>query len=354
MPRCLVLRALGLGDLLAGVPALRALRRGLPDHELVIAMPRSLAPLAELAGIADRVVHRADLGPIDWDGPPPELAVDLHGNGPASKGPLLALDPRRMVAFAGSAPDGRWVPGPEWRDDEHEVHRWCRLVRTTLGIPTDPTDLLIDPPAGVVPDAGPGPVLIHPGAASGARRWPVERFAEVAAWASRFAPVAVTGSPAERRLAEEVRRRASLPQESVLAGRTDLVGLAGLVASARLVVCGDTGLAHLASAYRRPSVVLFGPTPPRLWGPPPDGPHVVLYKGRPDDVRKRDPHGAQPDRRLLQITAPEVIEAAVSLLWRPPPQARPGPPRGPSTQPSDADRRREGSWGTSRESRGRG
>lgn len=352
--RCLVLRALGLGDLLAGVPALRALRNGLPDHELVLAMPRALAPLAELADVADRIVDRVDLGPIDWEGPPPELAVDLHGNGPASKEPLLALDPGRLVAFGGPAPDGRWTPGPEWDDEEHEVRRWCRLVATTLDVPTDPGDLVIRPPAGAASAEGPGPIVIHPGAASGNRRWPAERFAELARWAARFATVVVTGSAAERSLAEEIRRRAHLPPEAVVAGRTDVLELAALVSGARLVVCGDTGVAHLATAYRRPSVVLFGPTPPQLWGPPAEGPHVALWHGDPRDLRKRDPHAAAPDARLLQIGVPEVLAAAVSLLDEQERSRAPAPGSPTSTRSSGSGPREGASTETSRGAAGRG
>jgi len=321
VPRCVVLRAHGLGELLTAVPALRALRQGIPDHEIVLATPRTLVPVARLTGAVDDVVHHPGSGPLGWDGPPPELAVDLHGAGPPSKGALLALRPGRLVAFAGSAPDGRWVPGPPWREDEHEVHRWCRLVQG-LGLVADPTDLRLDPPAGVVPAAGPGPVVIHPGASSAARRWPADRFAQVAAWASRFAPVALTGSRSDRRLCEEVRRRASLPEDSVLAGRTDALDLAGLVAAARLVICGDTGVAHLAAAYARPSVILCGPSPPGLCTPPVDGPQLVLYRGDPGDRRSRDRHSASPDPRLLRITVHDVIEAAISLLWQ-----RPSPVR---------------------------
>lgn len=353
MARCLVLRALGLGDLLAGVPALRALRSGLPDHEVVLAMPRALAPLAELADVADRIVDRVDLGAIPWQEPPPELAVDLHGNGPASKAPLMALAPGRLVAFGGPAPDGRWLTGPGWDDEEHEVRRWCRLVATSLDVPADPSDLVIRPPAGSAALEGPAPVVIHPGAASGSRRWPPERFAAVARWAADVAPVVVTGTAAERPLADEVRRHAGLPPESVVAGATDVLGLAALVAGARLVVCGDTGVAHLATAYRRPSVVLFGPTPPQLWGPPADGPHVALWHGDPHDLRKRDPHGAAPDGRLLQIGVAEVVAAAVSLLDRTDARA---PARGtsPSTRSSAAAPPAAASSATSRGAPGRG
>ncbi len=74
-PRVLVLRALGLGDLLAGVPALRALRQGLPDHEMVLAAPADLAPVAGATGAVDRLLPASAPGravprTLDWTGPP--------------------------------------------------------------------------------------------------------------------------------------------------------------------------------------------------------------------------------------------------------------------------------------------
>jgi ADP-heptose:LPS heptosyltransferase len=50
----LVLRALGVGDLAAGVPALRALRAAFPDRTLALAAPAWLTPLIELTGAVDR------------------------------------------------------------------------------------------------------------------------------------------------------------------------------------------------------------------------------------------------------------------------------------------------------------
>ncbi|WP_122818877.1 glycosyltransferase family 9 protein [Nocardioides pantholopis] len=304
-PRALVLRALGLGDFLAGVPALRALRRALADHETVLAAPSALAPLVTLSGAVDRLLPTGELESVPWSGPPPQIAVDLHGNGPASKAVLQALRPGRLVAFGGPGADGASVPGPAWDVDEHERDRWCRLVADAFGRNADPEDLLL--PVPLVPVPARGAVVVHPGAASGARRWPAARYAAVAQWAlAAGARVVVTGGDAERPLALQVCRLAGLPETACLAGRTNLCELAALVASARLVVCGDTGMAHLASAYRTPSVVLFGPTPPQRWGPPADGPHDAVWLG----TAPGDPHAGRVDPALLRVTVPDVVRRA--------------------------------------------
>ena len=310
MRRALVLRAIGLGDHLAGVPALRALRRALPDHELVLAAPGVLGPLVGLTGAVDRHLPVGELQPVPWTGPPPDVAVDLHGNGPASRSLLEILRPGRLVAYE--------VPGgPRWDPEEHERDRWCRLVTESFGVAADPHDVALEEPdvAPPVVDA----VVVHPGAAAPGRRWPAQRFAAVArALAEQGETVVLTGSAGEVGLAEDVSRSAGLPSTAVLAGRTDLAELAALVASSRLVVCGDTGTAHLASAYRRPSVLLFGPTPPQRWGPPP-GPHTVLWRG----TRAGDPHAVDVDPALAAITVADVLEACRLRLSPPPPAPLP-------------------------------
>jgi ADP-heptose:LPS heptosyltransferase len=288
------------------VPALRALRAAYPDHEMVLAAPAALRPLVDLAGAVDSIVPTQPLEPVSWEGSAPELAVNLHGSGPESHRVLLRLRPGRLVAFA-STPAG--VEGPQWDPAEHEVARWCRLVSESLGVPADPADLLLKPPAIEPPVAG--AVVVHPGAAFPARRWPVERFAAVARWATELGhEVVVTGGPEERRLAEQVAAAAGLPGTAVLAGRTDLGGLAAVVAAARLVVCGDTGVAHLASAYRAASVLMFGPTPPSRWGPPSAGPHTVLWRGEGGG----SPFAEEPDPALLKITVADVLQAAEDRL----------------------------------------
>jgi ADP-heptose:LPS heptosyltransferase len=302
-PRVLVLRALGLGDLLAGVPALRGVRRAYPDHRVVLATPTELAPLALATGAVDEVLPARGLAPLG-DPTPPEVAVNLHGRGPQSHALLRAVRPRHLVAFR--CPAAGHEDGPAWYPGEYEVARWCRLL-AAHGIDADPADLGISPPAD---SAHAGCVVVHPGAAHPRRRWPAERFAAVArSLSAAGAEVVITGSAGEACLAREVQDAAGLPADAVLAGRTGVLALAGLVAAARLVVCGDTGVAHLATAVGTPSVVLFGPVSPLEWGPPAGrSAHVALW--RPTDGAA----GAGPDPSLAAIEVADVVATAGRLL----------------------------------------
>jgi ADP-heptose:LPS heptosyltransferase len=299
------LRALGLGDFLTGIPALRALQRAHPRQRVVLAAPPALAPLARLAGI--ELAAAGELQPLAPDLHGAGLLANLHGRGPQSHRVALAARPRRLIAFEHpDVPESAGMPG--WRAGEHEVDRWCRLLRDS-GIPADPADLRIEPPPA--PAWAVGATLIHPGAASAARRWPPARFAAVASHErARGCAVLVTGGAREVAIAREVAHLAGLPESSVLAGRTTLEQLAAVVAGAGRIVSGDTGVAHLATAFARPSVLLFGPTPPSEWGPrtATGGPHRVLWSGR-----RGDPHADRPDPGLLAIGVDDVVRELAVL-----------------------------------------
>jgi ADP-heptose:LPS heptosyltransferase len=334
----LVLRALGLGDALTGVPALRGLRRLHPGRPLLLAAPAAIGEWLTGLGLVDGVVPTSGLD----DEPPgralgPHDAVNLHGRGPQSHAVLLAGGPRSLLAFA--PPPGSGVSDqvatlagdlPDWRPDEHEVLRWCRLVSGAGGA-CGPQDLQLasasgEPcgdecgQAGAITPSRPHPwahtearpfVVLHPGAASGSRRWPLDRWAAVARVVSRRVDVRLTGSDDERALCATVAESAGLPPGSVTAGSLDLPSLVDLVARAALLVCGDTGVAHVATATGTPSVLLFGPVSPQQWGPAIDPElHRVIWHGSGTG----DPHADEPDPALLRITPEEVLEAAGDLL----------------------------------------
>ena len=310
--RVVVLRTLALGDLLVAVPALHGIRAALPSSRVTLAAPAGLAPLALLTGAVDEVVHVRGL-----DAPLPpalhgaDVAVNLHGSGPQSHRLLLAAAPERLVAYACPAAS---ADGPPWGGPEHESARWCRLVSAAWDIPLDPDDRALAVPATSPPVTG--ATILHVGAGYGSRRWPADRWASVArSLVSAGHRVVLTGNEAERGVALVVAAVAGLPDDTVLAGRTSLDELAALVAAAALVVSVDTGVAHLATAYAVPSVVLFGPAPPARWGPPARPRHVVLWHGDPADPwREGDVHGSAPDPLLLAVEPGEVLAAAATAL----------------------------------------
>ena len=234
--------------------------------------------------------------------------MNLHGRGPESHRVLLAARPRRLLAFA-SAEAG--VGGPAWRDDEHEVARWCRLLRRGRASPPTRRASTCRARRG----AGRG------GAA--ARRWSTRarRAGRAAGRPARFAAVAraerragrrvvVTGGPAERRLALRVAAEAGRARPATSwPGAPACASWRGWWRSADRVVCGDTGVGHLATALGTPSVVLFGPVPPARWGPPPDRPaHRALWAGGTGD-----PHADRIDPGLLRIGVDRVLDALEGL-----------------------------------------
>jgi hypothetical protein len=297
----LALRALGLGDALTGVPALRGLRRLVAPAPLVLAAPGVIGRWMVEMDVVDGYVETPDL-----DAPPPGRvlgphdAVDLHGNGRPSRDLLQRGGATCITDFA--------LGGPPWCTDEHEVDRWCRLARS-MGASCGREDLRLRPrPLSASGDY----VVVHAGAASGSRRWPAGRWAAVIqALAADGWRVVLTGAATERGLCEQVRTLSGVGACCDTAGRLSLPALADVVGGAALVLCGDTGVAHLATALAVPSVLLFGPVSPAAWGPAIDPDlHRVIWHGDGHG----DPHGTTPDPHLLEVQVPEVVAEARALL----------------------------------------
>lgn len=308
-PRLTILRARGLGDLLTVVPALRALARVFPDHRRLLLAPDWLAPLLPLITEQGEPCVDALFECPGLDDDPgalpgwPEVAVNLHGRGPESHHLLLATGPGQLIAFRHhEVPETAAMP--RWRADESETQRWCRLLRS-CGIPADPSELAIDPPAVAAPPRARGAILIHPGAEAGARHWPPQRWATLAASEqARGRTVTISGFAAEVGLANRIATEAGLDPGCVIAGRTDLPGLAAHVAAAAVVASADAGVARLATALGVPSVSSFDPARSLRRKAPLGRRHRALWGSGAGDRH------AAVDSGLLKIEA----EAALAQL----------------------------------------
>ncbi len=337
--RIAVFRALVLGDMLCATPALRALKAAWPAAEL------TLIGLPWARELADRLpaVDRFEAFP-GWDGLPEiapdraeqpaflarmraarfDLLVQLHGSG-SIVNPLLASF--GAVRVAGFAEPGDFSADPAlhtvWPKAGHEIERLLHLV-DHLGIARQGLHLDLPVTDGdrqrlceQVPEldtwADDGIVCVHPGAQLPSRRWLPARFAEVAdRLAAAGLRIVLTGGANEAAIAAEVRALMSHPALD-LTGRTDLFSLGALVERARLVVCNDTGVLHVAAAVGTPSVAVSSGADVARWAPLDTGRHRVFWRDVPCRPcgHRECPYSHECARA---VAAGEVGDAAVAAL----------------------------------------
>jgi heptosyltransferase-2 len=291
-----------LGDVCFAAPTAAALRAAAPRAELVAACRPALAPLAGLLPGVSRVEPVAPGGgrPLSTARRWRALGCDAAVVFPRSFRAALPAALARVPVRVGFSSEARALllthPLRDWRP-LRAAHRtaWFGALLAPFGVPppSEPWRLPA-PAAGLawadaflaaagVPRSGGPLVALEPGGAYGtAKRWPEERFAALArrlALEDR-ADVVVVGSAEMVPLAERIAAAAGTGVH-VAAGRTDLLGLAGLLARSRALVTNDTGPMHLAAALGTPVAALFGSTDPAVCGPRGKGSVRVLYERVP-------------------------------------------------------------------------
>lgn len=276
--RVLVVRPGGIGDAVLLLPALRALRQAAPGSPVDVLCESRNAPVFELSGLADRVL-RADAAPFAT------LRALRRGRYAAvldteqfhhfsavfaarTRAPLRVgfnVAPARLGLYTHTVPYD--LQGPE------DAQFGC-IFAAALGVPS----IELPPRAGSIPsDRLPPPpdglperfVALHPGGSAPCKRWAPDRFAAIARGLRERTgmPCVLVGSQADRAAAAAVARETGV---SDFCGHLDLASTASVLARAGLLVGPDSGIAHLAVAVGARAVVLFGPSDPLKWGPPPN------------------------------------------------------------------------------------
>jgi heptosyltransferase-2 len=247
--RRLVIRPGAIGDFIVSLPAIECLR----ESWLEVWTRSAYVPLARTA---DRARSIAATG------------LDLLGIG--------ELDPRLIAELRGFDSIVSWYGSnrPEFRElvaslglpfhflpalppDEagmHAVDYYIAQVRDMAPCAAEAVPR-IRCPGGREEFA-----VIHPFAAAVRKRWPLERFRELAREIERRVPVCWCAGPEDE-----------FPCAVRIA---DLYELARWLAKARVFIGNDSGISHLAAAAGTPVVALFGPTDPAIWGP--RGPEVRI------------------------------------------------------------------------------
>ncbi|MGW3891017.1 HAD-IIIA family hydrolase [Micromonospora chokoriensis] len=283
----LVVRSDSAGDVLVTGPAIRAVAAG-AQRVVLLCGPRGRAAADLLPGVDEIIEH-----PLPW--------ID------STPAPVAPEDMRSLIARLGAVGADQAVVFTSFHQSALPLALLLRMAgigriaaisddypgslldvrhRVPVGVPEPERALSLAAAAGHrLPDGDepvlrlrhdvvaerpsdlgePGYVVLHPGSAASSRACPPGVATRIAgALTAAGHRVLVTGGPDER----QVTARVAAAGGTDLGGRTDLAGLARIVADASAVVVGNTGPAHLAAAAGVPVVSLFAPTVPfGQWGP---------------------------------------------------------------------------------------
>ena len=340
IPRVVVRIPNWVGDAVIAVPALRELRRVLPEAHLALVSRPGAADVFLDADFVDEVLvyDRAGLFSAwdqvrEWRRRKFDLALLFQNAFEAAAIAFLSRVPTRM----GYDTDRRGIllthplPSPAWKDERHESFYYLHIVgelerilygtsaientepRFELRVSDDRKrkagEFLHEHGAGI---SAPLTVLCPGSINSRAKRWPAERYAELAdRLAASGADVALIGSPGELDVSQEVCKHAQ-SQPIVLTGKTTVAEATAIIAIADVLITNDTGPAHIGAALHTPTLVIFGPTNPLTTYPLSSSAEIVRRAPDCAPCMLRD---CPIDHRCMTaITPADVFERASVLM----------------------------------------
>ena len=333
--RILVARNAWLGDLVVFLPTLAALRARFPGAHVTLGVQRGFnaGGILESSGLVDEV-REISFPEGGWRRLAGALRLFASGYDLAIHGMYYFM--LRAAFFSGA-------PRAAGTDDGHPLQALLDIavplqalrheadnnlaVAEALGAALPPGERVprlarIDDPPRVarllarlsLPARAPL-VALHPGSKLWSRRWPAERFAELAARLLEERPalnVVLTGTAGEAALAASIRSLVPEPaRERVVdaTGACDLSELRLLLGACEALVCNDTGVMHVARALGTPLVALLGPENDLRWGPHPLGPGPAIALRHQVPCAPCSRHMCEPHWCLRLLTVTEVHAA---------------------------------------------
>ena len=282
----LIVRLGALGDIVHAVPAAAALRRTFPGARIDWLVDARHRGMVDLVSVVDRAVVLERPSAAGWLDVTRRMrdarydaAIDLQG---LLKSAILARasGAARVIGFSiwhlrekSARPFYTETDRRGRLEADHVIVKNLRLL-SALGVHDERVEFplaAVESPALTAVRAAAGEsrpfALINPGAAWPNKRWPAERFGEIAAFLREVRGIAsfVLWGPGEEGLAGAVVDASG--GAARIAPRTGLPDLLALCRAASLMVSGDTGPLHIAAAAGTPIVAIFGPTDPHRNGP---------------------------------------------------------------------------------------
>lgn len=298
--KVVLLRASRIGDFICTTPAFRALSAALPHAEITMITLPLLRDLVERSPYLHRFVAFPGYPGIAEQFFDPQratsffqamqserfaLAIQMQGSGVNSNPFMLMLGARFTAGFIrqGDAP-GLLDAALPWPQRGHEISRMLSILRF-LGIdahcteteyalwPQDHADAERLLAGAKLPFIG-----LHPAARDATRRWPLERFVQVATLLhhGHGGTIVILGEEVENCAREALVREIGVESCLDLTRKTSLPVLGAVIARLSLLVTNDSGPAHIAYALGTPTVTIFGGGSPEAYAPLQNGPFRIL------------------------------------------------------------------------------
>ena len=346
--RLLIVRLSAMGDVIHTLPAAQALRNAFPEAMIGWLIEERWAELLCAPGTPRRGPRSAQRPLVDWvhtvnlkgwrkslfELPSIEkiarvwndvraaryqVAIDLQG---AIRSAVLARWSGAPVVYG--AAESRESPASLWYTRQVAA-RGTHIIEQNLSVIETVTQTRTAVPRVEFPVGPAAETMVHemlarhstreyailnPGAGWGAKRWPAQRYGDVARQLAHDGlHCFVNCGPGEEKLGEEATAASGGLAKALKLTITELIAL---TRGAKLFVGGDTGPLHLAAALRVPVVAIFGPTDPARNGPYGTR-SVVLRSPTSPTTHRRNP---KPDEGMLEIGVDAVVKAARELLAR--------------------------------------
>ena len=201
---------------------------------------------------------------------------------------------------------------PQDRDSIHLVDYYLKIVQAAGASDIGVRFVMPSASSCRKTEVGSHYAVFVPGSAHIDKRWPAERFAELAGRvSSQFGlSIVAVGTAAEKDVVEQIKRLSSVPIIN-LAGATDISELTALLKSAELVVSNDTGPGHIAAALGVPIVMIFGRSNPARVAP--YGKKYSVAAVEPDS-RGFKADSTNPKHNIKNITVDEVYQKVCEQL----------------------------------------
>jgi ADP-heptose:LPS heptosyltransferase len=258
--RICVIRLRSLGDCVLTTPALSLLNQWRPDLKIGVSVEPAFAPVFKGNPSVSDVLAPTWKAVRRWR---PELCVNLHGGTRSQSMTALSGAEWRAgfahhsVTFAYNLKIGR---AQQILGMNRTVHTAEHMASAffALGVPVQDVPRAVLCTSEETPKPAVRYAVLHPYASAPEKRWPAERFCEVARYLAlwNIRPVF---------LAAQGDDTAPFGAHEVFQGSLEKVKM--LFSKASLFIGNDSGPAHMAAAFGVPSVVLFGPSNPAIWGP---------------------------------------------------------------------------------------